>query len=358
MANQKGKQLRKQVAPFEKGSISRSVRQIVNTIVPFVLVWILAYQSLSVSYFLTIPLIVIGAGLLVRVFIIFHDCTHYSFFKSRKANDVLGVVTGILTLFPYHQWQHCHTVHHATSGNLDKRGVGDIWVLTVEEYAALSTFGRLKYRLYRNPFVMFGLGPIFTFGIQNRFNRKGAKLKERLNVYFTNVAVVGWIALLCSLVGWQSFLLIHGPIFYLSGMAGIWLFYVQHTFEDSYYEHDEEWEYVLAATEGSSFYKLPKVLQWFTGNIGYHHVHHLAPKIPNYELETAHENVEPLKHVPTVSLATSLTSLKFRLWDEDQKRFVGYREVKSFSKEKLQTAKETVQANMQSKVQTKVQTKS
>jgi acyl-lipid omega-6 desaturase (Delta-12 desaturase) len=335
MKNQKGKLLKKQVSPYEKANTLHSVRQILNTIVPYIIVWVLAYQSLSVSYLLTLGFAVIGAGLTTRIFIIFHDCCHYSFFKSRKANQIVGTITGIMTFFPFYQWQHNHSVHHASSGNLDKRGVGDIWVLTVEEYASASLSTRIKYRLYRSPLVMFGLGPIYEFLIRNRFNRKGARLKERLNVYLTNVSIVGIIALLGYFIGWESFLLVQFPMFYIAGVMGVWLFYVQHNFENSYFEENKDWEYVQAAVEGSSFYKLPKVLQWFTGNIGFHHVHHLAPRVPNYMLESAHEGTDPLKHVPTITLATSLSSLKFRLWDEDAKKFVGFKAAKSFSEMKL-----------------------
>nr|WP_219620129.1 fatty acid desaturase [Bacillus canaveralius] len=332
MTKQKQLTLRKQVAPYEKSNLRDSIWQLINTFAPFFLLWFLAYQSLSISYFLSLGLSVIAAGFLVRMFIIFHDCCHHSFFKNRRANKILGTITGILTLFPYSQWQHDHSVHHATSSNLDKRGTGDIWVLTVDEYLQAPFWSRIAYRLYRNPFVMFGLGPIYAFLIKNRFNRKGARLKERLNTYITNLSVLALAGLLCWTLGWESFLLIQGPIFFISGSLGIWLFYVQHTFEDSYFEEDKDWEYVKAAVEGSSFYRLPKLLQWLTGNIGYHHVHHLSPRVPNYKLEAVHENTAPLQNVPTITLATSLSSLKFRLWDEQNKQFVGFKHIKSLSK--------------------------
>ncbi|WP_449622463.1 fatty acid desaturase [Robertmurraya sp. Marseille-Q9965] len=325
---QKQKQLRKEMAPYEKSATRKSIFQLINTFVPFFLLWVLAYQSLDVSLVLTFLLSIVAAGFLVRIFIIFHDCCHYSFFKNRKANDILGTITGILTLFPYRQWQHDHSVHHATSSNLDKRGTGDIWMLTVDEYLEASKMTRLKYRLYRNPFVMFVLGPIYQFLIINRFNRKGARKKERMSTYITNTAFVALLVLLGLTVGWIPLLVIQGTIFMVSGAAGIWLFYVQHTFEDSYFEEDEHWEYVRAAVEGSSYYKLPKILQWMTGNIGYHHVHHLSPRIPNYQLAEAHENTPPLQQVPTVTLGTSIASLKFHLWDEEKKNFVGFRAIK------------------------------
>jgi omega-6 fatty acid desaturase (delta-12 desaturase) len=239
---------------------------------------------------------------------------------------------GVLTLFPFDQWGHEHSIHHATSGNLDKRGTGDIWTLTVDEYLAAPLRLRLAYRFYRNPFVMFGLGPIYVFLLKNRFNRKGAKKKERMNTYLTNVLIVALVGLLIWAIGWQSFLIVQGSIFLLSGSVGIWLFYVQHTFEDSYFEEDKEWEYVKAAVEGSSFYKLPKLIQFLTGNIGYHHVHHLSPRVPNYKLEEAHNQTLPLQNVPTITISTSLQSLRFRLWDEESKNFVSFKEIKYLTK--------------------------
>ena len=329
------KNLRKQVAPFEKSTTKQSVWQIINTVGPFILLWFLAYQSLAVSYWLALVPIILAAGFLTRIFIIFHDCTHHSFFKNRRANRAVGTAMGVLTLFPFDQWGHEHSVHHATSGNLDKRGTGDIWTLTVDEYLAAPLKLRLAYRFYRNPIVMFGLGPIWVFLLKNRFNRKGARKKEVMNTYLTNVLIVTLMAVLWVTVGWQAFLLVHGSIFMLAGAIGIWLFYVQHTFEDSYFEEDKDWEYVKAAVEGSSFYKLPKLLQFLTGNIGFHHVHHLSPRVPNYKLEEAHNETVPLQNVPTISLATSLKSLRFRLWDEKAKNFVGFKDVKALAKKRI-----------------------
>lgn len=328
------KHLRKQVTPYETSNRKKSLWQLLNTLVPFILLWYLAYQSLSISYLLTFILAVIAAGFLVRVFIIFHDCCHHSFFKNRLANKIWGTITGVLTLFPYEQWANEHSVHHATSSNLDKRGIGDLWILTVDEYQSASRWLKLRYRLYRNPFVMFGLGPVYQFLLVNRINRKGARKKERLNTYLTNILIVLVIGMLCRVMGWESFLSIEVPIFFISGAAGIWLFYVQHTFEDSYFEEDENWEYVKAAVEGSSFYKLPKLLQWLTGNIGYHHIHHLCPRVPNYELEAVHRNTKPLQNVPTITLTESFKCLRFHLWDQDHKRFVGFNALKTTSIEK------------------------
>lgn len=331
MAKQDVKNLKKQVAPYGQASTMASVWQLINTIVPYFLLWFLAYQSLSVSYFLTLSFAVMAAGFLIRVFIIFHDCCHYSFLNNLRANQMIGTITGVLTLFPYSQWRHDHSVHHATSSNLDKRGTGDIWMLTVDEYLAAPFWLRLAYRMYRHPFVMFGLGPIYIILIKNRFNRKGARRKERVNTYVTNLSIVVLASALCWALGWKAFLSVQGPIFMISGSLGIWLFYVQHTFEDSYFEKDDNWEYVKAAVEGSSFYKLPKPLQWLTGNIGFHHVHHLSPRVPNYKLEAAHNNTPPLQKVPTITLTSSLRSLRFHLWDDESKQFVSFKKTKSLA---------------------------
>lgn len=329
------KHLRNQIAIFEKSTTKDSVWQLINTIIPFIMLWFLAYQSLSISYIITFILTVAAAGFLVRIFIIFHDCCHHSFFKNRLANKMIGTITGVLTLFPYEQWAHDHSVHHATSSNLDKRGVGDLWILTVQEYRAASSWVKLGYRIYRNPFIMFVLGPIYQFLIKNRFNRKAARKKERINTYITNLLIILLSGLLCLAIGWKAFLLVEGPIFLLSGSAGIWLFYVQHTFEDSYFEDNKDWDYVKAAVEGSSFYKLPKLLQWLTGNIGYHHVHHLSPRIPNYRLESAHNQTQLLQNVPTITLSESISCLRFHLWDDEMKKFVGFNQVKAIPKKSI-----------------------
>ncbi|WP_020618110.1 fatty acid desaturase [Paenibacillus daejeonensis] len=322
------KELKKTVKPYEKTNTKASLFQMANTLIPLVLLWYLTYLSLSVSYFLTLPLALVTAGFVIRTFIIFHDCCHGSFFKNKRANDIIGTITGVLTLVPYQQWKNTHNIHHATSSNLDKRGIGDLWIMTTDEYRAASFWGKAFYRLYRFPLFMFTVGPVFVFLLQYRFNRKGARRKERLHTYLTNVLLVVLYGLLIWAIGWQSFLLVQGPVFFLSGLLGIWLFYVQHQFEESYFEHDDEWSYVKAAVEGSSYYKLPKVLQWMTGNIGFHHVHHLSPKVPNYYLEQAHNETPPLHKATTITLLTSLKSLRFHLWDEERKNFVTFGSLK------------------------------
>lgn len=317
------------IAPFQTSSTWQSIWQLTNTVIPFVGLWCLAYLSVSISVWISIPLSILATGFFMRVFIIFHDCCHHSFFRSRKANEIVGVITGILTFFPYHQWKYEHSVHHASSSNLARRGTGDMWTLTVDEYVQSPPLKKISYRLYRNPLVMFGLGPVHLFFNQYRFNRKEAGRKERLNTHVTNFALIAILALLCLVLGWKGVLLVEGPILYLAGAVGIWLFYVQHQFEHTYFEKPEEWDYVRAALEGSSFYKLPRILQWLTGNIGYHHVHHLGPRVPNYSLQRAHEDSELFKTVPSVSLLSSLGALRYRLWNENTHQFIGFKEIEA-----------------------------
>ncbi|WP_110928539.1 fatty acid desaturase [Bacillus massiliglaciei] len=337
MSKHQLKTLKKEVAPFEGSNMKSSIRQLLNTFPPFFLLWFAAYQSLTVSYWLTLFFAVLASGFVIRIFIIFHDCCHQSFFKNKKWNSIVGTISGILTMFPYEQWKRSHSIHHATSSNLNKRGTGDIWIMTVEEYKAASFKERFVYRMYRNPIVMFGLGPIYLFLITNRFNRKGARKKERNNLYATNLSIVISYALMCWAVGWEAFILVQAPILFVSGALGIWLFYVQHQFEDSYFEDEENWDYVKAAIDGSSYYKLPKPLQWVTGNIGFHHVHHLSPMVPNYNLEKVHESAVPLQSATTITVGSSLKALRFRLWDGDKKTFVSFKEVQPLlKKEKRQ----------------------
>lgn len=328
MTREKQAQLRKSVMPYANAETRASIIQLLNTILPFFVFWFLAYQTLSISFWLSLPFSVITAGFMIRSFIIFHDCTHGSFFRNKKLNDFFGTFTGVITHFAYEKWKREHSIHHATSGNLDKRGIGDIWVMTVKEYEKADKWERLKYRLYRNPLIMFGLGPFLLFLYSNRFNRKGPKRKERLNTYLINAILVSAYCLIGFTLGWHVILLVQLPVIYIAGALGIWLFYVQHQFEDSYFENESEWDFVKAAVDGSSYYKLPKWLEWMTGNIGYHHVHHLAPRVPNYHLEKAHENTPPLHKATTITLKTSLESIKFRLYDEENKTFVSFRDMR------------------------------
>jgi len=318
------------VVHYQKPSIGRALWQIVNTIGPYWLLFYFMYRSLTVSYWITLPLAILAGGLFVRIFIIFHDCGHGSFFQSRKANDILGVITGVLVFTPYYHWRWEHAVHHATSGDLDRRGLGDIWTLTVQEYLESSRWKRFAYRLARNPVVLFVLAPMFLFLMKYRLPKARASRRERHSVYWTNLAVLGMAAGLSWVFGLEAYLLIQLTILMVAGSAGVWLFYVQHQFEEVYWERGQQWDYATAALQGSSFYKLPRLLQWFSGNIGFHHIHHLSARIPNYHLEKCHQ-AEPLfQSVKPITLFSSLKSLTFHLWDEQRHKLVGYRQLRTF----------------------------
>jgi acyl-lipid omega-6 desaturase (Delta-12 desaturase) len=322
------------VAQYQQPSRARALWQTLNTLGPYALLWYLMYWSLNVSWWLTAPLAILTGALHVRVFIIHHDCGHGSFFKSRRANDLLGFITGVLTFTPYHHWRWEHAAHHATSGDLDRRGMGDIWTLTVLEYLEASRWKRFAYRLARNPFVLFVLAPMYVFLIKHRFPRHNANRRDRLSVYSTNVALMGMAAGLVWAFGFKAYVLLQLAVLVVAGAAGFWLFYVQHQFEDAYWEHRENWDYTTAALQGSSFYKLPRLLQWFSGNIGYHHIHHLSPRIANYNLERCHRAHPLFQNVKPVTLLSSLRSFTFRLWDEQHKRLVGFRHLRNLRRQR------------------------
>jgi omega-6 fatty acid desaturase (delta-12 desaturase) len=282
------------------------------------------YLSLWASVWITIPLALLAGGFLVRIFIIFHDCGHGSFFKSRRANDILGIVTGLLCFSSYYHWRWEHAVHHSTAGDLDRRGTGDVWTLTVQEYLEASRWKRFSYRLARNPLILFLVAPVCLFLLIERFPSAKAPQRERLSVYWTNLLLLGMIVGLGYVFGFRAYLLLQLLLVVVAGSAGVWLFYVQHQFEDVYWERGQNWDYAQAALQGSSYYKLPKVLQWFSGNIGFHHIHHLSPRIPNYHLEKAHKSEPLFQTVKPITLLSSFKSFGFRLWDEQRKKMVGY----------------------------------
>ena len=313
------------VAQYKKSSTWRAAWQITDTLVPFALLWYLMYWSLSVSWWLLPPLAAVSGAFLVRVFIIFHDCGHGSFFKSRLANDTVGFIAGILTFTPYYHWRWEHAIHHGAAGDLDRRGTGDIWTLTVQEYLESSRWRRFAYRLARNPLVLFVVAPLYLFLVKNRIPSAKANPRERHSVYAMNLAILGMAIGLSWIFGIGAYLLIQSIMLMVAGGAGVWLFYVQHQFEGVYWERAEEWSFVASALQGSSFYKLPRVLQWFSGNIGFHHIHHLSPAIPNYNLEKCHKADPLFQQVKPITLLSSLKSFTFRLWDEKSKMLVGYR---------------------------------
>jgi acyl-lipid omega-6 desaturase (Delta-12 desaturase) len=317
------------VTKYEQPRLRHSLWQMTNTLAPYAALWYLIYFTLGVSYWLTAALALLAAGFLIRAFIIFHDCGHGSFFKSRKANDLLGCLTGVLCFTPYYHWRWEHALHHATAGDLDRRGTGDVWTLTVREYLEASRWKRFAYRLARNPFILFVLAPLFLFLVKQRFPAQKAGRRERKSVYGTNLALVVLAAGLSLLFGLKNYLLLQTGIVAAAGAGGVWLFYVQHQFEGVYWERRSGWDYYMAALQGSSFYKLPRILQWFSGNIGFHHIHHLSPRIPNYNLEKCHR-AEPLfQTVKPVTLFSSLKSLTFRLWDEQRCKLVGFGALKN-----------------------------
>jgi acyl-lipid omega-6 desaturase (Delta-12 desaturase) len=313
------------VAKFQSASAWRAQWQVLNSFVPYGLLWFAMHRALAVSYWLMLPIAILAAGFLVRIFIIFHDCGHASFFESKQANNLTGVIAGLLILTPYRHWRWQHAMHHGTAGDLDRRGSGDIWTLTVQEYLQSTRWRRLAYRLARNPIVLFTIAPLYVFIVHHRFAVSGAIRRDRQSVHRTNCALLGIMLVMGAAIGLKAFLLIQLTVLAFAGAAGLWLFYVQHQFEGAYWARGGQWNYTAAALQGSSFYKLPRILQWFTGNIGFHHIHHLSPRIPNYYLQRCHDTDPFFRTIRPVTLLASLKLLRFRLWDEKRNAFVGFR---------------------------------
>jgi acyl-lipid omega-6 desaturase (Delta-12 desaturase) len=315
---------REALAPYMRPSRALALLDLATSVVPYLAFSVAIYLTLRVSYLLALALVLPAAMCLVRTFILFHDCTHGSFVSSRRGNAWLGMGLGLLLYSPFLRWRHDHAVHHASSGNLGRRGVGDIRTLTVREYGALPWRGRFVYRMQRNPLLMFGLGPIIAMVIGPRVVARGARPHMRRSVVSTNVALAVIVGTLCWLIGWRQYLLVSAPPELVAGSIGIWLFYVQHQFEDAYWETAVQWGYEDAALRGSSYLKLPRILRFLTGNIGYHHIHHLNARIPNYNLRRAHDENPIFHDVPTLSLWDGLRAVRLKLWDEDHKRLVTY----------------------------------
>jgi omega-6 fatty acid desaturase (delta-12 desaturase) len=318
------------LGPYAQPSVGRGIFQVLNSAVPFALFWFFMLASLEYSYWITLLFAPLAAGFLVRLFIIQHDCGHGSFFGSRTANNALGFVLGVLTLTPYAFWRRTHAIHHATSGNLDHRGFGDVTTLTIKEYLALTRWRRLRYRLYRNPLILFGVGPVFEFILRHRFPVLPLSWrKEWASVWWTNLALLVVVAVMWKTIGIKAFLAVQLPITMVAGTAGVWLFYIQHQFEDTYWEKDDTWDFHTAGLEGSSFYDLPRILHWFTGNIGVHHVHHLSSRIPNYRLQQCLRENPELQRVTRLSFWESLKCARLKLWDEERRVLVGFRQLGS-----------------------------
>jgi omega-6 fatty acid desaturase (delta-12 desaturase) len=319
------------LARYRQPSTGRSIVEIGITFAPLAALWALAWVTLSVGYWLSLPIALLAAGFLVRLFMIQHDCSHGAFFRHRLANDWVGRVIGVLTMTPYGHWRRAHAMHHATSGNLDRRGLGDVDTLTVREYQALPFWRRLAYRLYRHPLVMFGVGPAYLFILQQRvpFGMMRAGWGPWFSTMTTNLAIAIVAATLIWLIGVKAFLLVHLPIILLAGSIGVWLFYVQHQFERTSWDDDEEWNLHTAALHGSSYYELPAILRWFTANIGVHHVHHLCSRIPYYRLPRALRDHPELREVGRLTLLQSFRCVRLVLWDEAQRRLVSFREARA-----------------------------
>jgi omega-6 fatty acid desaturase (delta-12 desaturase) len=315
---------REVLGPYARPHLGRSLLDLATSLVPYLALTVLMYMASSVSSVLVLALAIPAAGFLLRTYILFHDCAHGSFLPSKRANAWLGIALGLVVYSPFGSWRHSHAVHHATAGDLDRRGVGDVPTLTVAEYRASPWKRRLGYRAFRNPLVMFGLGPVWAMLVQPRLVSRSARPRIRRSVISTNIALAVLVGALCWLVGWREYLLVQMPPALLAGSAGVWLFYVQHQFEDTYWKTAGDWSYADAALRGSSYLKLPKVLQFFTGNIGLHHVHHLSARIPNYNLQRAHDENPVFHAVPTLSLWDGLRAVRLKLWDEDRGRLVTF----------------------------------
>jgi omega-6 fatty acid desaturase (delta-12 desaturase) len=315
--------------PYSRPDVRRSLICLATSVVPYFALLVVMYLLLPVSYALVLLVAIPASGFLVRIFIVFHDCGHGSFWPTRRGNTWIGRLAGLIVYSPFHAWTHEHAQHHAGSGDLDRRGMGDVDTWTVAEYESKSWLPRLGYRLFRNPLVMFALGPLWSLALEPRFIPIRARPRMRNSRLLTNLALIGIVVPIVLLIGWRDYLLIQVPVVLLGGGAGVWLFYVQHIFEDAYWEHTEQWSYVEAALAGSSYLKLPKVLQFFSGNIGLHHIHHLLARIPNYNLQRAHEENAFLHRAPTISFWQGMGAVRLKLYDEDSGRMVTWGQLRA-----------------------------
>jgi len=320
------------LARYRQPSNGRGLVEVAITVVPLAALWLLAWLTLDIGYWLALPLAIAAGGFVLRLFMIQHDCSHGSFFRHRLANDWIGRAASIVTMTPYGVWRRTHSIHHASSGNLDRRGMGDVDTLTVAEYRARSMWGRLRYRLYRHPLVMFGLGPAYLFILQHRLPvglMRGNGWRPWISTMATNAAIVAVASGLIWLIGFKAFLLVHLPVLLVAASIGVWLFYVQHQFEDTVWAKDGAWNAHDAALHGSSHYDLPAFLRWFTANIGMHHVHHLSSRIPFYRLPRVLRDHPELRDVGRLTFVQSLRCVRLALWDDTQRRLVSFREARA-----------------------------
>jgi omega-6 fatty acid desaturase (delta-12 desaturase) len=321
-----GRPWRQVLAPYAKPSVGRSVLDLLTAVVPYLALSVVMYQLLDVSYWLVLAVGVLASGFLLRTYILFHDCAHGSFLPSKRANELLGGILAVIVYTPFAAWRHSHAVHHATAGDLDRRGTGDVMTWTVAEYRSKPWKSRLGYRLFRNPLVMFLVGPIWSMVIGPRLVKKDMRPRIKRSIIRTNLVLAALIAAIVYAIGLKDFLLVQGPMVLMAGSTGVWLFYVQHQFEDVYWENTEVWNYDTAALQGSSYLKLPQPLQFFTGNIGLHHVHHLSARIPNYNLQRAHDDNPVFQSVPTLGFWDGMKCVRLKLWDVENDRLIGWAE--------------------------------
>jgi omega-6 fatty acid desaturase (delta-12 desaturase) len=332
----RGRDWNRALAAFSRSDTRKAVWQLINTVLPYLA--LLAAMVFSVvrdwPYVVTLALALPTAGFSIRIFIFFHDCCHDSYFTSRRANRILGYITGILTFTPFDDWKRNHNIHHATAGDLDSRGTGDVWTMTVDEYLTASRRTRLGYRLVRNPFFLLLVVPFWLSIISYRIPRRGSGWRAVLSVLVTDLALGAIITAFALTVGWQSYLLVQIPVVLISWTIGVWLFYVQHQYEDTYWAPSGERDPVAAALQGSSYYKLPRVLQWITGSIGLHHIHHLRPRIPNYNLQACQDAIPALHAIKPLTMRQSLKSVAMNLWDESSQKMVSFHDIRSRQRER------------------------
>ena len=323
------------LSKYAKSDFSKSLIQFLTSVIPYLALWGIMIWLLHehFPYWMILLPIFVSAIFLVRIFIIFHDCVHGSYFDSPSANKMMGYIAGILTFTSFEDWQHSHNIHHATYANLDKRGVGDIWTLTVNEYLMSSGKIRFWYRIYRNPFFLIILIPGILFLVLQRFSTKVSNEKGKVSILLTNVILLFLIAAACWTIGWKTYLLIQIPVMWIAGIFGVWLFYIQHQFEGVFWMREKDWDPLRAALEGSSYYCLPKILQWMTGNIGIHHVHHVLTRIPNYNLQRCYNETSILQGAKSLSFGRSLKSLHLNLWDEKTQKLVSFAQLREMEKE-------------------------
>jgi omega-6 fatty acid desaturase (delta-12 desaturase) len=320
---------RTELAPYSRPSIPRSLLDLGTSVLPYVVLTVAMTLLASRSIALTLLLAPLAGGFLLRSYIIFHDCTHGSFMRTKRANVWLGRALGLLVYSDFESWRHSHAIHHATAGDLDRRGTGDVPTWTVAEYNGHGRIGRIGYWLFRHPLVMFILGPIWALVISPRLVKRSQRPRIRRSIILTNIAVAAMVAALIALMGFGTYMLVIWPPALIAGSAGVFLFYVQHQFEDVYWESGENWSYDDAALRGSSYLELPRLLEFFTGNIGFHHVHHLSARIPNYNLKRAHEDHSVFQSVPTLTLASAVPTVRLKLWDETTGRLVTFPEARA-----------------------------